>query len=227
MGDMIGNKYGRLLVLLEESGQAGEKKKYVCECECGNKVMVFKENLLSGHTRSCGCLKEEIIKAGAHTIHGLSRTRLYRIWKDMRRRCNNPSRINYHRYGGRGIKVCDDWNKDFICFYRWAIDNGYDDTLSIDRIDNDSGYFPENCRWVSNTQQANNRRSNRLLECNGEIHTISEWALETGLKQSVIESRLNLGWDVKRILNTPVREKSQFPQNLDVVKTEKGSKVIY
>lgn len=226
MSSVIGRKYGRLHVIRKDVDNQGKSIKYICKCECGNEVSVIRENLIKGHTRSCGCLKEEIIKAGAHKIHGMSKTRIYRIWKDMRRRCNNPSRINYHRYGGRGINVCEDWNTNFVAFYDWAMNNGYQDNLSIDRIDNDAGYYPNNCRWVSNTTQANNRRNNRYLEFEGKKRTISEWSSETGLSQTVIESRLNLGWDVKRTLTTPLRQRDGR-QNLDIVKTDNGSKVVY
>lgn len=201
MDKNLGKRFGRLLVIKESACSINGKKKYQCLCDCGKETIVFSENLISGHTRSCGCLKNDVIHAGANTKHGLCRTRIYRIWKEMRRRCNNPNRPNYPRYGGRGIKVCDEWNSDFMSFYKWAINNKYDDSLSIDRIDNNEGYGPENCRWASPQEQSNNRRSNRFLQHNGEEHTIAEWSRITGLEQSLIIGRLRLGWSVKKALS--------------------------
>ena len=151
-------------------------------------------------------MKQEIIKAGGNTKHGGKGTRLYKIWKHMKKRRNNPNDIGYHKYGGRGIKVCPEWNSNFVPFRDWALANGYSDELTIDRIDNDKGYSPENCRWTTPKAQANNRRSSRYIEFNGERRTISEWADVTGIPQNVINGRIYHGWSIERALTQPKRE---------------------
>lgn len=119
----------------------------------------------------------------------------------MNERCYSPKAINYKNYGARGIKICDEWKNDFTAFYNWAIANGYDDKLSIDRIDNDGNYEPNNCRWVTRKKQCNNRRSNRLIECNGKIQTLQEWADETNINSNTITLRLKRNWTIERALS--------------------------
>lgn len=160
MSDYIGKRFGRLTVIgrLPSRGH-GKGTKLICRCDCGNETEVFASNLTRGHTTSCGCLKREIVAAGAHTTHGKRQTRLYEIWRSMKQRCTNPNKINYARYGGRGIKVCSEWMESFEAFYEWATTHGYKDDLSLDRINNDGNYEPGNCRWATPKEQAANRRS--------------------------------------------------------------------
>jgi Fic family protein len=122
----------------------------------------------------------------------------------MKSRCNDPTNAYYNRYGGRGIKVCDEWYKDFMKFYNWSIANGYSDKLSIDRINNDKGYCPDNCRWTTAKIQANNTSQNKRVEYNGETHTIAEWSDIVGIKQNTITYRLKRGWSVERTLTERV-----------------------
>jgi len=135
--------------------------------------------------------------------HGMSNHRLYYIHKTMLARCYNPKAKGYERYGGRGITVCEQWRKDRVSFFSWALKNGYDENLTLDRIDNSKGYYPENCRWLSMKQQANNRRSNHIITINGEKHTISEWAEIKGIKKNTICSRLRDGWPEEKAILTP------------------------
>ncbi len=125
--------------------------------------------------------------------HGKSGTRLYRTWTDMRNRCNNHKNLHYSRYGGRGIKVCDEWQRSFDSFHAWAIANGYSDDLTIDRIDVNGNYEPANCRWITMSQQQFNKSNKRLLTVNGETKTIAQWAECTGLKYDTIWRRIKRG----------------------------------
>lgn len=136
-----------------------------------------------------------------HLKHGMRNTRLYNIWRSMRQRCSNPKRANYHNYGGKGVKVCSEWDSDFIHFYTWAMENGYSESLSIDRIDSDGDYEPSNCRWASYKEQNNNRYSNKFIEFAGQRHTIAEWGDITGIKAATIWARLNKGWSIERALS--------------------------
>lgn len=142
----------------------------VCECDCGSCVMVNAHHLASGRTRSCGCLLRDVV-----ATHGAWKDKLYSVWGSMKQRCNNPRDASYRRYGGRGIFVCKEWESSFVTFRDWAISTGYAIGLTIDRVDNDGPYSPENCRLASRRVQQNNMRRNRLVEAFGETKTVSEW----------------------------------------------------
>lgn len=139
--------------------------------------------------------------------HGLRKTRLFSIWINIRTRCNNPNSNRYGRYGGRGIKVCEEWNTDFLTFRDWALSNGYRDDLTIDRIDNDGNYCPENCRWVTLKEQARNTKRNVTVELSGEEKTLIEWCELYGINYKTVRDRLLRGWDIKRALFEPVQTK--------------------
>lgn len=138
--------------------------------------------------------------------HGMSQTKLYRVWRSMRDRCNNSNHHAYESYGGRGITICNEWNKLFLPFYEWAIAYGYKEGLSIDRINNDKGYEPKNCRWATRSQQQCNRRGNRWVTYNGETLTVSQWARMTGMLVGSICDRLDAGWSDAEAIGTPITE---------------------
>ena len=199
MYDLRGQKFGRLLVI-ERAGSNRGSITYLCRCECGNEVIVPTSSLRSGNTKSRGCLSRENLLA-QRTKHGKCGTRLYRIWKNMKARCLYKSVHTYKHYGGRGITVCTEWANSYPAFEKWAIANGYRDNLTIDRIDVNGNYCPENCKWVSMQEQANNTRKNHYIEFKGEKRTLSEWARLLNMPYSKLKYRIQAGWALEDALN--------------------------
>ena len=202
--DLVGKKYARLMVIERSGSNAHNKALWKCRCECGSEVTVIGSHLLNGNTHSCGCYKRDITSERLSS-HRKSRTRLYHIWKNMRQRCYNPNKPDYKYYGGKGIIVDERWS-DYSCFEKWAVENGYNYNLTIDRIDLNGNYCPENCRWVTMTEQARNMSRNRIITYNGESHCLSEWGEILGISAKLLGQRINkYGWSIERAFTTPIR----------------------
>lgn len=208
--NLIGQKFGRLTVISEAPRSKNRLSRWDCLCSCGARVSVLTSSLRSGETKSCGCLKKELVakKNRQNSTHGDSKTRIYRIWAGVKSRCTNPNTHEFPRYGGRGIFVCSEWLHDFTAFKTWALASGYQDNLTIDRINNDLGYSPDNCRWVTMAEQNRNHRNTRRYQ--GEL--LSVWCKRLGMNLNTVATRLNLGWEMERALFTPVRERKRKGQ---------------
>ena len=177
--DMTGMKFGRITVVCKDAETPIRKDKssrWMCRCECGTVKSISRGQLLAGETNSCGCLrKEKLTKKYPRS------GRLYQCWCDMKNRCSNPHVEDYDHYGGKGITVCPEWENDYAAFYEWAMANGYKSNLTLDRMDSDGNYCPENCRWTTPAVQTNNRVVTRYLDINGVTKPRSEWAKELGI----------------------------------------------
>lgn len=204
--DLTGHRFGRLVVLkrMPDMTYPGghHQSAWLCRCDCGTERTFHGRSVKRGATKSCGCLRREII-VRIKTKHGHStssvRSREYRSWDMMKQRCLNPRNKRYPAYGGRGIQVCDRWQKSFIAFFE---DMGScPPGLTIDRIDNDGDYEPSNCRWATKFQQMNNQRKSRRLTFQGRTQTITQWARELGFKRGTVEARIKRGWPIKRALS--------------------------
>lgn len=202
--DLTGQRFGKVTVLSRAANNKHGRAVWLCKCDCGNEKEIAAANLKSGRTTSCGCYSRGLKRKTG--THGMTNTRIFHEWQSMLQRCNNPNNQRYEDYGGRGIKVCDEWIDSFVSFCEWSMDNGYDEALTLDREDVDGNYSPDNCRWVTNFEQQSNKRNNRIIECNGEKHILNEWARITGLNAQTIAWRIDRGWSVEEALCTPSRK---------------------
>jgi len=188
--NITGKRYGRLTAI-ERSGSNGQGAVWLCQCDCGNLVKVVIANLNRGHTRSCGCIVGK--------KHGGSFTKLYALWISIKNRCSNSNIEHYKYYGGRGIKVCDEWLNDFPAFRDWALANGYSEGLEIDRENNDGNYEPGNCRFIKHIDNSNNRRNKTRITAFGDTKTITEWSNDPrcNVPFGTLYQRLKNGWDAE------------------------------
>lgn len=213
--DIIGKRFGRLIVFEYSHARklpCGKYKHYYkCRCDCGNECICDRGHLKTGHTQSCGCRqKESVIKKNIETATRqgdvVKYKRLYNCWTGMLNRCENKKDVAYHRYGGRGIKICDEWH-NWVAFKEWALNNGYSDDLTIDRINVNGNYEPQNCRWADRIAQANNTRANRYIEYKGKVQSLASWCRELHKEKfyDLIRGRLNRGWSIEKAFNEPVK----------------------
>lgn len=183
--DLSSQRFGLLFVQHIDDNSQNKYTKWVCKCDCGNIVVVRGADLKNGHTTSCGCKR----KLGTQLTHGQSNTRLYHIWKGMKARCYNKNEPQYKNYGAIGIKICDEWINNFQSFFDWSIQNGYSDLLTIDRINVYGNYEPNNCRWLTLSEQSVNKRNTIFIEINGIIKPMKEWCDIYNISYSIVQQR--------------------------------------
>ena len=197
--ELVGMKFGRLTVagMVSEAG----RRSWICDCDCGrrNPKPISGYALKAGIRTCCGCT------TGAHLgmkTHGMSHTRLYKVWSSMKHRCSNPNDASYALYGGRGIYVCDEW-QSFEGFRTWALESGYEKGLTLERLDSDGPYAPPNCTWVPKGEQSNNTSRSRRITFRGETRTLKDWAIALGIPYARLQGRIYRGWGVEEAFTAP------------------------
>lgn len=197
-----GERYGRWSIVEEAEPSKGHRR-FLCRCDCGNTAVVPLGCLVAGSSKSCGCYENDV-KTALKTKHGGTYTRLYDIWRDMKRRCSNPHRKAYKHYGGRGITFCEEW-REFARFRSWAEASGYRDDLTLERSNCNGNYEPANCCWIPLSDQNSNRRSSRMITFQGETKSLNRWADQYGIKYTTLCGRLNRGISIAEAiaLGTP------------------------
>lgn len=215
--DITGMRFGRLVAvkrLRTDTSPSGRKYSvWLCKCDCGNNKEVRLTNLRQGTVQSCGCYAHDVRSKNAQELkigekmkkHGDANKNLplYNVWCAMKRRCYNPRVKYYALYGGRGIKVCNEW-MDYLPFKEWALSNGYHQGLTLDRINCNGNYEPSNCRWVTTQEQQRNRRNNKHYDYKGKLYTVLEIANMVGLKPRTIQGRIERGWTIEEVVETPL-----------------------
>lgn len=215
--DLEGKRVGMLTVVEYVGNNKGGRALWLCECDCGNKCILPSTTLAHGIKTHCGCqtkrlqseaTKKRLIERGI-TPHGDSNSRLYRVFIGMVDRCEREGHVQYANYGGRGVKVCEEWRHDYSAFREWALANGYDEgaahgDCTIDRIDPNGDYSPTNCRFVDMRTQQNNKRNNRLVTMDGKTQSVTQWCRELGLNPKTVNSRIHMGWEPVDALTKPI-----------------------
>lgn len=202
--DLTGKKYNKLTVIERAENTKNGQSRWKCICECGNTTIVASSNLKNGEVKSCGCLRHL-----QKDTHHESKTKLYRMWKSMIYRCHNPKNQAYEYYGARGIKVCEEWH-DFLKFKEWVLKTKPSQDLTIERVDVNKDYSPENCIWIPISEQANNRRSCVYFEYNGEKHNLMEWCKILNLNYKNVHNRIyKLNWSFEKAISIPIDTKKR------------------
>lgn len=210
VNDLTGRRFGNLVVLGRRGSDNKGQSLWLCHCDCGVEKIVRGHDLKGG-VKSCGCSRKT--STGLYK-HGLSYTRLHGLWRNVKDRCYNPRNKDFHNYGGKNVKMCDEWRTDFVSFYNWANANGYKEGLTLDRIDYNGDYCPENCRWATWLQQANNTRRNIHATINGEVKTVSEWCRIYGVNYRSVQSRIYKGIEPSIAITTPFRGRESTKKDL-------------
>lgn len=201
MIDLTGKKFDMLTVVERLENAKGGITRWKCRCDCGNYTIVRGGNLRNGAVKSCGCKRHT---PAYNRTHQMSHTRIYNIWGRMIQRCSNPNSKSYKNYGDKGIVVCNEWKNSFEKFRDWAFQNGYSENLTLERKDNNLGYCPENCCWISKSEQAKNRNSNLKIEYESKTKTLAEWCRELNLNYKTTYMRIwGYGWSVKEAFEIP------------------------
>lgn len=198
--DLSGKRFGKLVVIERAENVGKGIAVWKCLCDCGNVTYVRGSNLKGGAVKSCGCL----LHVSRNYTHRMSKTRIYREWSSIKTRCCYKTSERYKDYAPRGIQMCKEWEQSFEAFRDWAYANGYADNLSIERINNDKGYQPDNCKWIPLNEQANNRRTSYAFTKDGVTKNLAEWCKDYGVNYQLAHNRIHkLGWDFERAMTTP------------------------
>lgn len=202
--DLTGIQFGRLIAIKTIGLDNNKGYIWECKCECGTICQVRSHDLVRGATKSCGCLHRETIVGNKFaTIHGQYGTDLFNTWRHIKERCLLTYNKNYNHYGGRGITICNEWKENYFVFKDWSINNGYSKGLSIDRINNDGNYEPNNCRWTTMKVQGNNRSTNIFVTYQDKTQTLSQWSEEKGINKGTLYGRFRKGWKDEKLFSEP------------------------
>ncbi|MGL5717266.1 MAG: hypothetical protein ACRCX2_29915 [Paraclostridium sp.] len=200
MKDLTNMRFGRWIVIRFHE-RIGKNYYWWCKCDCGKEKRLNVSTVKNNPNASCGCYNREVI-----TKHNLNGNKIYHVFNSMKSRCYSINNKSYHRYGGRGVTICNEWLNDVTKFVKWSYDNGYNQGLSIDRIDVNGNYEPSNCRWTDKSTQSRNKTTNTLIEYNGETKTICDWADELGILRPTLCYRIyNSKWSIEKAFTTPIR----------------------
>ena len=211
MENLTGKSFGRLIVIKRVNNK-GNNQFYLCKCDCGKEKIIQKYSLIYGKTRSCGCLRKELLRERNKT-HNLSNSRLYGIYRHIKERCYNPNCKAYKYYGSCGIVMCEEWAINFMNFYNWAMANGYKENLTIDRIDVNGNYEPSNCRWATKKEQSINRRNIHLITFNDKTQTLTDWAKDLNINFNTLYQRIITNqWDTEKAFTKPIRRQKASNQ---------------
>lgn len=212
MENLTGKRFGRLKVIELKEIKGKGHFYYLCQCQCGNFRTIDGHSLIKGKTKSCGCLRKELLRERNKT-HNLSNSRLYGIYRHIKERCYNPNCKDYKYYGSCGIVMCEEWATNFMNFYNWAMANGYQDDLTIDRIDVNGNYEPNNCRWATKKEQSINRRNIHLITFNDKTQTLTDWAKDLNINFNTLYQRIITNkWDTEKAFMKPIRRQKTSNQ---------------